>query len=134
MKALGNTQLSGTLREQIALAVAGADGCEYCASAHTALGKLQKLSPSEMSQNLTGKSSDKKTQSILTFACKLIETRGKVSDGDLKAIRDAGCSDGDIIEIIAVVSQNIFTNYINNVAGTEVDFPKVSVPSEHEVV
>ncbi len=124
--ALASTSISAALREQIALAVAGANRCDYCASAHTAIGKGQNLADGEMSQNLAARSSDTKTQAALTFARKIVDLRGNLSDSDVKAVRDAGYNDGEIAEILTVTSFNIFTNYFNHVAGTEVDFPRIS--------
>lgn len=124
--ALAESSISGGLREQIALTVAGANHCDYCASAHTALGKMQKLAEGELAQNLNAKSADSKTQAALTFARKLVDLRGNVSDEDVKAVRDAGFTDGEVLEIVAVTSLNIFTNYFNHVAGTEIDFPLVA--------
>lgn len=127
--ALSKTKISGALREQLALVTAGANNCDYCASAHTVLGEMQKIDKAELAQNLAGKSSDAKTQSALTFARKVIDTHGQISDSDLSAIKSAGFTDGEIIEIVAVVSENIFTNYINNIAHTDIDFPMVSAQS-----
>lgn len=119
--------LSGALREQLALAVAGANGCEYCASAHTALGKMNKIAEEELTNNLNAKSADTKTQAALTFASKVVTARGHVADADLQAVRSAGYSDAEILDIVAIVAFNTFTNYINNVAKPEVDFPLVSL-------
>ncbi len=125
-EALSTTSISSALREQIALTVAGVNSCDYCASAHTTLGKMQKIADSELTQNLNGKSSDVKTQAALTFASKIVTLRGHVSEADVKAVRASGFNDTEIVEIVAVVSFNIFTNYFNHVAATEIDFPKVS--------
>ena len=124
--ALSSSKLSGGLREQIALTVAGVNGCDYCASAHTALGKLNKLPEAELEQNLRSRSGDARTQAALTFAHKIVEARGRVSDTDLQTVREAGYSEGEIVDIVAVTCVNIFTNYFNHIAGTEVDFPLVS--------
>lgn len=124
--ALSATALPAKLREQLALAVAGANDCEYCASAHTFFGKMSKLDEAELARNLQGTSSDAKTQAALVFALEVVKYRGHVSDAALKAVRDAGYSDGEITEIIAVVALNTFTNYINSVARTDVDFPLVA--------
>lgn len=124
--ALGNTSLSAALRESIALTVAGANACDYCASAHTVIGKGAGLSDDEAGQNLHGKSADAKTQAALDFAALLVEQRGNVNDNDVQAVRDAGYTDGEVLEIVAVVAFNIFTNYFNHVADTDVDFPLVS--------
>jgi uncharacterized peroxidase-related enzyme len=124
--ALAGGALSPKLREQIAVAVAGANGCDYCASAHTVLGKMAGVSEEELERNLGGQSSDAKAAAALVFARQVIRTRGQVSDNDLAAVRQAGFSSEEIIEIVAHVGMNIFTNYFNHVAATEIDFPRVS--------
>lgn len=131
-QALQKSKLSGALREQIAVATAGSNGCDYCASAHTALGGMRNVSKEELAQNLSGKSADAKVQAALTFARKVVETRGHVANSDLAAARAAGYSDGEIVEIVAVVVDNIFTNYINNVAETAIDFPIVSTSNVYK--
>jgi uncharacterized peroxidase-related enzyme len=124
--ALANSKLSGGLREQIALTVAGANGCDYCASAHTALGKMNKIEEGELKANLQTKSSDPKVQAALIFARKIVDARGRLSDADVQAVRKAGFDDSEIVDIITVTAVNIFTNYFNHIVGTEVDFPLIS--------
>ncbi|MCA9299039.1 MAG: carboxymuconolactone decarboxylase family protein [Phycisphaerales bacterium] len=126
--ALKDTSISGALREQIALAVAGANGCEYCASAHTLLARGQKVAESELSKNLEGVSDDPRTQAALRFATQVVQKRGWVDDAEVSAVREAGFGDAEILEIIATVSLNVFTNYVNHAVRTEVDFPRVEVP------
>lgn len=121
--ALSGGVLSAALREQIALTVAGLNGCDYCASAHTMLG--ERAGVSEAAVNLEGRSSDPKTQAALTFARALVEKRGSVSGEEFKAARDAGYSDEEILEILGAVALNTLTNYFNEAVKTEVDFPKV---------
>ena len=127
---LAGGNFSAALREQIALAVAGENNCDYCASAHTFVGRKNGLSDNELAANLTGKSNDSRTEAILTFAKAIVEKRGFVSNAEVKSVRDAGLNDGEIIELIAVVSANIFTNYFNHVVQTEIDFPVVSAGEE----
>ena len=124
-EALGTGKLSPQFREQIALAVAGANLCDYCASAHTAVGKSLGLDEGELEKNLGANSADLKTQAGLQFAQQIVRERGVVSNIDVQAVRDAGFSDEEIIEIIGNVSLNLFTNYFNHVNDTEVDFPLV---------
>lgn len=124
--ALANSSISAQLRESIALTVAGANSCDYCASAHTKIGEGAGLSADELAQNLHGKSADAKTLAALDFAALLVEQRGEVNDNDVQALKDAGYTDGEVLEITAVVAFNIFTNYFNHVADTDVDFPHVS--------
>lgn len=124
-KALSRT-LTPARREQIALAVAEVNGCDYCLSAHTYIGtNLAKLSPTEIALNRTGHASDAKTDAVLAFARAVALARGKVSDADLAAIRKADVTDAEIIEIVAHVALNVLTNFINNVAETDIDFPVV---------
>ncbi|MDH3916574.1 MAG: carboxymuconolactone decarboxylase family protein [Rhodospirillales bacterium] len=124
-KALGSGVLDAKTREAIALAVAGENGCEYCASAHTAIGGLLGVDAAELAKNLAGRSGDPKVAAILRFARAVIAKRGWVSDADLRIARLAGVGDAEITEVVAVVADSIFTNYFNHVAETEVDFPPV---------
>ena len=123
--ALAGGALDRKLREQIAVAVAGANACDYCASAHTLLGKNAGVAKDEIAQNLSGASKDAKTGAALAFAVKIVRARGHLSDADLSAIRAAGFSEEEIVEIIAHTAMNIFTNYFNHIARTEIDFPIV---------
>jgi uncharacterized peroxidase-related enzyme len=124
--ALGKGALPAATRERIALAVAEANGCDYCLSAHTYLGrKLAKLDDAEITANRSGASNDPKADAAVRFATKLVALRGQVSEADLSAVRLAGYSDGQILEIIAHVALNVFTNYVNEALQTEIDFPLV---------
>lgn len=123
--ALGRT-LDAKTRERIALAVAQANGCDYCLSAHTYLGlNLAKIDDAEIALNRAGHSGDAKADAALVFARKVLDTRGRVSDADLAAVRLAGFSEPQVIEIVASVALNVLTNYVNNVAQTDIDFPVV---------
>ena len=125
--ALGGGKLGAKLGEQIAVAVADINRCEYCLAAHTALGKGAGLSNEVMSQAQVGKSNDPKTQAALTFAVKLVKERANVAPDDIAALKKAGYSDEDIAEILAHVALNIFTNYTNVAFDVPVDFPKVAL-------
>jgi uncharacterized peroxidase-related enzyme len=111
-------------RERIAIAVAQVNGCDYCLSAHTYLGlHLAKIDNAEVALNRGGGSSDPKANEAVAFARKITENRGRVAEADLQAVRAVGYTDAQIIEIIALVAENTFTNLVNIVAGTEIDFP-----------
>ncbi|BAO93978.1 carboxymuconolactone decarboxylase family protein [Caballeronia insecticola] len=126
MGALGKGELPAQTRERIALTVAEINACDYCLSAHTYLGKnVAKLDDAEMTANRNGGSNDPKAAAAVRFAKQVTDARGRVSDADLKAVKAAGYSDGAVIEIVLNVALNIWTNYVNTVAGTEVDFPVV---------
>ena len=123
--ALGKT-LDVKTRERIALAVAQVNGCDYCLSAHTYLGlNLAKLDEAEIAHNRRGGSSDPKADAAVRFAARVVEARGHLGDDEIAAVRQAGFSDGQIVEIVAVVAENCFTNFINEVAQTVIDFPVV---------
>lgn len=124
--ALGAGTLDSKLGEQIAVAVANVNTCEYCLSAHTALGRKAGASQHEMSDAQVGVSSDPKTAAALTFALALVEKRGHVSDADMRDIAAAGYSEGEIVEIVAHVALNLFTNYINVALEVPNDFPVVA--------
>lgn len=122
---LGQGNLSAKEREAIALTTAGANSCDYCASAHVTFAKMMKVDDSEIEANLKASSADAKLNAALTFANAVVEKRGFVSDEDLAAVRAAGHDEAAIMEIIGNVVVNIFTNYVNHIAQTDIDFPVV---------
>jgi len=123
--ALGRT-LDAKTRERIALAIAQANGCDYCLSAHSYLGlNLAKIDETEIALNRAGHSGDAKADAAIVFARKVLDARGKVSDADLAEVRLAGFTEAQVIEITAAVALSVLTNYINNVAQTDIDFPAV---------
>ena len=125
--ALAKGALEAPTRERIALAVAEINGCNYCLAAHSYLGKnLAKLSDVEIAANRDGHSADAKADAAVGFAVKLVEARGHVSDADIKAVKDAGYDDAQVIEIVLHVALNTLTNYVNEVAKTAIDFPAVA--------
>ena len=124
--AFAASKLPIKVREQIALAVGEDNQCHYCVAAHSAIGKLSGLTPEEIDAGRRAKSQDSKTNAILKFAKKLSANRGNVTDEELAEVRKAGCSDEEILEIITAVSLNLFTNYVNHVADTAIDFPQVA--------
>jgi uncharacterized peroxidase-related enzyme len=117
--------LSAALREQIALAVSEVNQCDYCVSAHHFFGTKAGLTESELLNARHGTSTDEKTNAALTFARKIVDDRGHVSDEDVEEVQRAGYSDGEICEIVANVAMTIFTNYFNHVTNADVDFPVV---------
>ena len=122
--AVGKDSLGLATRERIALAVAQYNGCDYCLSAHSYLGaNLAKLSPEEIAENRKGRSTDARADAAVAFALKVVDTRGHVSGADLTAVRDAGYAEAQIIEIVLNISLSVWTNYLNDVAQTDIDFP-----------
>ncbi len=125
--ALGGGRLSAKLGEQIAVAVANRNSCEYCLAAHTALGRKAGASADELTEAQAGRSTDPQTAAALQFALKMVEQRGQVAESDLAALRASGYDDESIVEIIAHVALNLFTNYINIALDVPVDFPVVQL-------
>jgi len=124
--ALGRGLLPAPLQEQIAVAIAEANTCNYCLSAHSALGRGAGLSDEQLAASRDGRAANAKENAALQFALAVLHHRGGVSDDDLARIRAVGFSDGEIAEIIAHVALNVLTNYFNRVADTEIDFPQVT--------
>jgi len=114
-------------RQAIQIAVTAVNSSPYCMIAHSFVAvKVQNSTTEEVERNKMGDSSDPKSAAAVKFAQKMMSERGLVSDEDLVAVRDAGYSDADIIDIIFVSVQALITNFVNNVANTEADFPVVS--------
>ena len=122
--ALAQGRLPAPTRERIALAVAQLNDCGYCLSAHSYLGKnLAHLSEAEIAANRHGRSLDVQANAAVQFAVQVARARGHVSDADVQAVRDAGYDDAQIVEIVQHVALNTWTNYLNSVAQTDIDFP-----------
>jgi uncharacterized peroxidase-related enzyme len=123
----GSGALDPKTRERIALAVAEQNACQYCVSAHTAIGRKAGLDGDEMLANRAGRSSDRKAEAALTFARALVEHTGAVTSAEVDAVRTAGHSDAEIVEIISHVAMNIFTNLLGKATQVDIDFPKVAL-------
>ena len=125
--ALAKGHLPAATRERIALAIAEINGCSYCLSAHSYLGKtLARLDDAEIAANRNGGSNDPKADAAVRFAAKVATARGHVGDDDIRAVKLAGYDDAQVIEIVQHVALNTWTNYMNEVARTEIDFPVVT--------
>jgi uncharacterized peroxidase-related enzyme len=125
--ALAAGSLPPQLRERIALAVGEQNGCQYCVSAHTAIGKLTGLADKEIEEAREARSQSAKDQMALEFTRILVAKHGRMTDADFERLQKAGFSAGEIAEIIAHTALNIFTNYFNTAADVDVDFPKVAL-------
>ena len=114
-------------RERIALAVAEQNACQYCVSAHTAISRKAGLDNQEILSNRRGHSADPKADAALIFTRALVSNVGQVTDGEVDAVRRAGHSDAEIVEIITHVAMNIFTNILGKATDLEIDFPRVDL-------
>jgi uncharacterized peroxidase-related enzyme len=131
--ALAKGALEAPTRERIALAIAEFNACDYCLSAHTYLGKNRsKLSDTEIAANRDGGSTDTKADAAVRFAVKVAETRGHPSEADVQAVKQAGYTDAQVMEIVLHVALNTLTNYVNETIKTEIDFPVVTTRAHQQ--
>lgn len=112
-------------RERIAVAIAQGNACEYCLSAHTAIGRKAGLSGVELDANRAGSSLDARAAAAVVFARALNENIGDVTQAEIDAVRQAGFNEAEIVEIIAHVGMNILTNLVGKASRVDIDFPKV---------
>lgn len=124
--ALASGSLDVRTREKLALLTAQENHCDYCLSAHTAIGKMVGLNHDEIVASRAGNGTNPKTTAALVFAKRVLDTKGGISEADLTTVRSAGLSEEEIAQIIAHVALNVFTNYFNIAADVDIDFPKVS--------
>ncbi len=125
--ALSQGALTAAQREIVALATAQANQCHYCVSAHTLLGKNAGLSADAILAARHGKGANPQDHAVAALAARLVETRGNVTDADIATARTGGLDDAGIVEVIAHVALNVMTNFTNNVAQTDIDFPVVDL-------
>tara|TARA_R110002073_G_scaffold118918_5_gene259251 strand:+ start:180256 stop:180807 length:552 start_codon:yes stop_codon:yes gene_type:complete len=119
--------LGDQVGESIAIAIAMFSKCDYCASAHNAIGKMVGLSDDERALNRNGEASDPKTQGAINLAKAIIGSRGFVDDSGFEAAKAAGLSESEILEVLAITMFNLYTNYANHMLQTENDFPVVEM-------
>lgn len=123
---LAGGTLPAQLRERIALLAAQENGCDYCLSAHTFLAEKQAgLDANAISQARRGEAAEAKDAGALAFAAAVLRSKGGVDDAELKSAREAGLSDEEIAEVVANVALQVFTNYFNKTADTDIDWPVV---------
>ena len=119
--------LDAATRERIALALAQQNTCQYCVSAHTAIGRKAGLSDDDMAAARAGGSTDARAAAAVQFARRVMELKGEVGSADLMAVRAAGYNDAEIVEIITHVGMNFLTNILGKTSRVAIDFPKVEL-------
>jgi uncharacterized peroxidase-related enzyme len=124
--AMGNARIGDKLHTQAKLAASEANACSYCTSLLCAVGSRAGLTVADLVEGRSARAADRRTDAALKFARAVLETRGKVADDDLRAVRQAGFDDAEIVEIVASVVLGCFTNFLNNVARTDLDIPEVA--------
>jgi AhpD family alkylhydroperoxidase len=126
-RSLASAVLDAKTQARIALAVAEYNGCDYCLSAQTYLGRhLAALDEAELAANRHGTSKDLNAEAAVRLAAQIVRARGHITDAQVDAVRVAGYGDAEIVEIVLTIALNTFTNYLNEVAQTDIDFPLVS--------
>jgi AhpD family alkylhydroperoxidase len=124
--ALSGGVLSTKIRAQIALAVSEINGSSYCLSAYTVSARRAGLSGAEIGAARFGSGSDKKSEAVLDLVWAILMDKGQIADSDLESARNAGLSDEEIVEVVANIALTTFTNFVNEVATTVIDFPEVT--------
>jgi uncharacterized peroxidase-related enzyme len=123
----GNGSLDAETRERSALTLAQKNECEYCLSAHTAIGRKTGLNSDEINSNRNGDSQDAKAAVAVRFSRSLVEHLGDVTTAEVEELRDAGFSDADIVEIITHTGINLLTNILSKASRIDIDFPRVDL-------
>jgi alkylhydroperoxidase family enzyme len=124
--AMGAVEIGEKLHTQIKLGTSEANACDYCTSILCAIGPKAGLTAADLVEGRSATATDPRTDAALKFAKAVLDTRGKVGDADLRAVRQAGFGDAAIVEIVASVVVGCFTNFLNNVADTELDIPRAA--------
>ena len=122
--AMSGAKIDKKLHNQLKLTTSETNSCSYCTSILSAVAPSAGLTADDILAGRTGHSEDRHTKAALAFANDVLESRGKVSEKQLAAVRDAGFGDAEIVEIVASVVLGCFTNFLNNVADTDLDIPK----------
>jgi uncharacterized peroxidase-related enzyme len=120
-EALARGRLSPQQREQVALAVGEINGSAYDVAAHQSTSREAELTVADVRLAQKAAATDPKAGAMLRFVQALVLQRGEISDEDLGRLRKAGFAEAEIVEIVANVALNIFMNYLNLVARTEIE-------------
>jgi uncharacterized peroxidase-related enzyme len=118
--------LSARIKEQIALLAAATNGCDYCLAAHRVTGRLVGLTAPEIAAAETGEANEALEHAALIFAAAVLRETGGISAEAFDAAQSAGLSNEAMIEITAQLVANIFTNTVNRLARTPIDFGRPS--------
>jgi len=126
--ALGGGTIPAGAREELAVATAEFNRCQYCLSAHTYIGaNVAKVDPEELERARNGESGDAHTAALLALSDAILRSRGDVDAADLDKARVAGVTDAEIGEVVGHIALNVLTNYFNVIADVENDWPVVTL-------
>ena len=120
------TSLKAKEKEVVNLAVSQVNNCDYCLAAHTAIGKMNGYTDSQILELRAGKASfDTKLDALAKLAKNITENQGKADASVLENFFNAGWTKENLIDTIVLVGDKTISNYINNTVGTPIDFPEV---------
>jgi uncharacterized peroxidase-related enzyme len=121
--ALAAGELAPEDREAIYLSLSEKNDCGYCVAAHTMLAQKAGLSADEIIEFRRGGSSDAQRDALIKFVFRVVQTNGFVDDAEIETVQEAGYTDGQIAEAVAMIALVTYTNLFNHVFGSELDFP-----------
>lgn len=111
-------------REVINLVTSQINGCSYCLSAHTALGKMNGFTDEQILEIRKGTATfDNKLDALAKFTVSTVENRGRASEESKEAFFSAGYNEANMIDVVMVIGDKIISNYLHNLTGFEIDFP-----------
>ena len=118
------SSLKAKEREVINLITSQINGCEYCQSAHTVLGKMNGFTDDQVLDLRRGSAAfDTKLDALVKFTASVVENRGKATAEVKTAFFEAGYTEENMIDVVIVVGDKVISNYIHNLAGFAIDFP-----------
>lgn len=93
--------------------------CEYCASAHTHLGRLNKLDEAAIQALRNGTPiPDARLQALRHFTEAVLRARGFAGDAAVAAFLAAGYTRRNVLEVVTVIATKTITNYTNHLTHT----------------
>jgi uncharacterized peroxidase-related enzyme len=111
-------------REVINLITSQINGCNYCLSAHTAIGKMNGFTDEQVIELRKGQASfDLKLNALVKFTASTVENRGNATEEVKKAFFDAGFTEANLIDVVIVIGDKVISNYIHNLTKFAIDFP-----------
>ena len=119
----GKTSLNNKEKEAVNLVVSEVNGCKYCQSAHTVIGKMNGFSEQDTQDLRSGESKNPKLSALVKLAKEISEKKGRVSDTALEVFYAAGYNNGSLVDVILQISDKIAMNYLHNLTQIQIDFP-----------
>lgn len=131
----GDLLKSGTFNgkevETIALSISVENECQYCLAAHSMVGKMMGFTEEEVSSIIEGNILDVKLKILSELTKEITATRGNPKQTSIDNFYSAGFTKSSLVELIGLIALNTFNNYLNHIAGTEIDFPLAKKAVSH---